>query len=69
MSALAATFAKCTLTAAAPFAAVYFWPKQSHEVLYYIPKNAPNPLLSLPRTSSVLPAVKAPQTGKMLELL
>lgn len=69
MSALAATFAKCTLTAAAPFAAVYFWPKQSHEVLYYIPKNAPSPLLSLPRTSTFLPAVNAPRTANMLELL
>ncbi|KPI39771.1 putative nitro HBN1 [Cyphellophora attinorum] len=37
-------------TAAAPFAAVYYWPKEP-QVFHYIPKGASTPLLSLPRAS------------------
>ena len=47
-------FAKATLpaiaTAAAPLAAVYYWPKEP-QVLHYFPKGATTPLLSLPRAS------------------
>jgi hypothetical protein len=62
MSAIS-TIAKCTLTAMTPFAAVYFWPKES-QVVYYIPKNSTTPLLSLPRPSVAIPAIKAPEVAK-----
>jgi hypothetical protein len=52
-----ATVSKATLTALAPMAAVYFWPKG--EVISYTPKNAASPLLSLPRTPLSLPVAKA----------
>lgn len=47
-------------TAAAPFAAVYYWPAQPQgQVFHYIPKNATTPLLSLPRASVPIKAAAA----------
>lgn len=47
-------FVKATVpaiaTAAVPFTAVYYWPKEP-QVFHYIPKGATTPLLSLPRAS------------------
>ena len=57
MSAIA-TVTKATLTALAPFAIVYAWPKEQ-QVFAYIPKNAPAPLLSLPRPATPLNAIRA----------
>ena len=53
MSAIA-LLSKATLTAAAPMAAVWFWPKEP-QVFYYTAKNAPKPLFSLPRPNVAVP--------------
>lgn len=50
MLALAKATIPAIATAAAPFAAVYYWPKEP-QVFHYIPKGASTPLLSLPRAS------------------
>ena len=55
-------FAKATIpaiaTAAAPFAAVYYWPKEP-QVFHYFPKGSTTPLLSLPRASAPVGRVQA----------
>lgn len=59
MSAIA-NIGKATMIAMTPFTAVYFWPKQQHQILHYTPQNAPAPLLSFPQAT--LPVNSIPQS-------
>ena len=59
MSAIA-TVIKASATAIAPFAAVYYWPKDP-QIFSYTAKNANTPLISFPRAKDLIAQAKEGQ--------